>query len=561
MPKSEYDAIVVGSGISGGWAAKELTGRGLATLLLERGRPVRHGVDYVTEGKPVYDFPFRLQGDRRRYATERPVQSRSPFVTEATEHFFVDDRRNPYGTPGDRPFTWIRGHQLGGRSLTWGRQSYRMSARNFEDNARDGHGADWPIRYADLAPWYDHVERFIGVSGETLGNPMAPDGVFQKPMPMNPPERDFAARVAGAFPDRVVTVARAANITEPVGDRAPCQMRNACARGCSWGGYFSTLSSTLPAAQATGRLTVRTHTIVHSVIYEGKRRRASGVRIIDAMTGKASELHARVVFLCASAFESVRILLNSSSPEFPDGLANSSGTLGRYVMDHCASDLGFAEIDGPPLPNYSGARPVPLLIPRFRNVDDAQRTYVRGYQMHAGASPAGWERGVYAHGVGAALKTALRDSGPWSLFLIAQLEMLPRADNRVTLDPVLRDAWGMPALRIDVAYGDNEAAMRREASATVGEMFDAVGYRNARVIPLQPVPGEAVHEMGGARMGRDRRTSVLNAWNQAHDVPNLFVTDGAAMASSSSANPSLTYMALSARAASHAVELLKRREI
>jgi choline dehydrogenase-like flavoprotein len=373
MSKTEYDAIVVGSGIAGGWAAKELTERGLRTLLLERGRPVRHGLDYVTEGRSVSDFPFRLQGDQRRYADERPVQSRSPFVTEATDHFFVDDRRNPYTTPADRPFTWIRGHQLGGRSLTWGRQSYRMSARNFEDNARDGLGSDWPIRYADLAPWYDHVERFIGVSGEILGNPMAPDGIFQPPLPMNAPERDFAARVARSFPGRVVTMARAANLTEPRGNRAPCQMRNACARGCSWGGYFSTLSSTLPAAQATGRLAVRTNAIVHSVIYDARRRRAAGVRIIDAETGKHSEVRARVVFLCASAFESVRILLNSTSREFPDGLANSSGALGRYIMDHCASDLGFAEVDGPPLPYQSGARPVPLLIPRFRN-DDVQRT-------------------------------------------------------------------------------------------------------------------------------------------------------------------------------------------
>ena len=560
MSNTEYDAIVVGSGISGGWAAKELTERGLRTLLLERGRPVRHGLDYVTEGKPVYDFPFRLQGDRHRYAADKPVQSRSPFVTEATDHFFVDDSRNPYTTPADRPFTWIRGHQLGGRSLTWGRQSYRMSARNFEDNARDGFGVDWPIRYADLAPWYEHVERFIGVSGEILGNPMAPDGIFQPPLPMNAPESDFAARVARAFPGRVVTMARAANLTEPRGARAPCQMRNACARGCSWGGYFSTLSSTLPAAQATGRLSVRTNAIVHSVIYDARRRRAAGVRIIDAETRKTSEVRARVVFLCASAFESVRILLNSTSREFPDGLANSSGTLGRYIMDHCASDLGFAEVDGPQLSYYSGARPVPLLIPRFRNVEDAQKDYVRGYQMHAGASPSGWDRGIYAHGVGAALKSALRQTGPWSLFLIAQLEMLPQAGNRISLDPGTHDAWGMPALRVDVGYGPNEAAMRREASATVAEMFEAIGYRNHRIIPLQPVPGEAVHEMGGARMGRDPKTSVLNAWNQAHDVPNLFVTDGAAMASSSSANPSLTYMALSARAASHAVDLLKRRE-
>ncbi len=562
VKQTRYDAIVVGSGISGGWAAKELTERGLNVLLLERGRMVRHGADYTTEGKAPYNFRFRLLGDQREDAREHAVQSTCAHFTEATSHFFVNDRLNPYTTDADKPFKWIRGHQLGGRSLTWGRQAYRMGSINFEENARDGHGVDWPIRYQDIAPWYSHVERFIGVSGEAIGSATSPDGEFQKPMGLNAPELEFQRRLAGRFPDRQVTMGRMANLTEPVPGRAPCQMRNACARGCSWGGYFSSLSSTLPAANATGRLTVRTDSIVHSVVYDAHKRRARGVRVIDANTHRTREYEARVVFVCASAFESVRLLLNSRSPEFPNGLANSSGVLGHFIMDHFPSDLGIAEVDGPELPNYSGARPGPLLIPRFRNVSGPAMDYVRGYQMHAGASPGSWTRGLRAgSGVGAELKQNLRRPGPWTLILIAQGETLPRYENRVELDPHVKDAWGVPALHIRMTYGDNEAAMRREATQTVQEIFDATGCRNYRMIPIVPLPGDAIHEMGGARMGRDPATSVLNGFNQAHDVPNLFVTDGAAMASSSSANPSLTYMALTARACAHAVESLKRGDV
>jgi choline dehydrogenase-like flavoprotein len=561
MDKHSYDAIVVGSGITGGWAAKELAGHGLRTLVVERGRNVVHGKDYVGEGRPPYSFRFHMLGDQRLYASDYPVQSRIAHFSEATSQFFVNDRLNPYTHAVDKPFTWVRGHQLGGRSLTWGRQSYRMGAVNFEENARDGHGVDWPVRYSDLEPWYAHVERFIGVSGEAIGSAASPDGVFQPPMGMNPPEREFAARIHDRFPDRRVTVGRLANLTESLPGRGPCQQRNACARGCSWGGYFSTLSSTLPAARATGRLTVRTDSIVHSVIYDPKTSRATGVRVIDAVTRATTEYRASVVFLCASAFESVRILFNSANPRFPTGLANSSDTLGRYVMDHFPSELGLAEVDGPEMPYFDGGRPGPLLIPRFRNIDRAEKDYVRGYQMHAGAAPAGWNRALREPGVGASLKARMRKPGPWTQILIAQGEMLPNAENRVTLDPTVKDAWDMPAVRISVAYGDNEAAMRKDATQTVHEMFDAAGYRNYRVIPIAAVPGEAIHEMGGARMGRDPKTSVLNGFNQAHDVPNLFVTDGAAMASSSSANPSLTYMALTARACAHAVDELKRRNL
>ena len=561
MPRERFDAIVVGSGITGGWAAKELTERGLKTLMIERGRGIVHGRDYTTEGQPPYNFRFHMLGDQRRTLTDQPVQSRCAFMSEATAHFFVNDRRNPYSHPDDKPFTWIRGHQLGGRSLTWGRQSYRMAPLNFEENARDGYGTDWPIRYDDLAPWYSYVERHIGVSGENIGSTTSPDGEFQRAMPMNPAEQEFAARLTAAFPDRRATVARLANLTEVLGSRAPCQMRNACARGCSWGGYFSTLSSTLPAAAATGRLTVLTDNIVHSVIHSSKTSRATGVRVIDAKTKEMREYDARVIFLCASAFESVRILFNSATREHPSGLGNSSAVLGKYIMDHHASDLGVAEVDGPALPYFSGARPGPLLIPRFQNVDKPRADYVRGYQMHAGATPADWNRALDEGGVGRSLKARLRTPGPWSIILIAQGETLPKADNFLSLDPDLKDAWGMPALKINMSYGENERAMQKEATAAIADIFEAVGYKKYQIIPIHGRPGEAIHENGGARMGKDPKTSVLNAFNQLHDVPNLFVTDGAAMASSSSANPSLTYMALTARACAHAVDELKRRNI
>jgi choline dehydrogenase-like flavoprotein len=559
--KSTFDAIVVGSGITGGWAAKELTERGLETLVVERGRHLEHGTSYTTEHLPPYSFRYRLLGDRRRYRRDYAVQSRSLWMDEASEQFWVNDRDHPYTTPANKPFNWYRGYHLGGRSLLWGRQSYRMSALNFLENERDGHGCDWPIRYEDLAPWYSHVERFIGVSGEKLGCAASPDGEYQPPMPMNAVERQFAARVAERFPERRVTIARAANLTQPIGPRMPCHYCEYCRRGCSPGAYFSSLSSTLPAAQATGRLTIATDTIVHSVIYESRTRRVAGVRVIDAKTHAVREYRGRLVVLCASAFESVRVLLNSATPDFPDGFANSSGTLGRYVMDHHPGNFVIGEIDGPPVANFSGGRPIPLHIPRFRNLGGERKDYVRGFQVVAAAYPIGWQRGLFISGVGAPFKQALRQRGRWSLFCIGQGDALPSADNRVSLDPVVKDAWGIPALHVDVSFGPNEAAMRPDMTSCAEEMVRAAGCDKVRVNEVPATPGEAIHEMGGARMGRDPKTSVLNAWNQAHDVPNLLVTDGAAMASSSSANPSLTYMALTARACAHAVELMKRKEL
>ncbi len=561
MKSTEFDAIVVGSGITGGWAAKELTERGLSTLMLERGRPVVHGRDYTSENKPVYSFPFRLLGDKRRYADEFPEQQKSGWTSEATEQFFIDDRLNPYTHDPDKPFLWVRGHQLGGRSLTWGRQSYRMGAVNFEENERDGAGCDWPIRYEDIEPWYAAVEKFIGVSGEALQDPLSPDGIYQPPMSMNLPERNFAVKLKAAYPDRRLSVARLANLTANLGNRAPCQMRDNCARGCSWGGYFSTLSSTLPAAQATGRLTVHTHSIVHSIIFDAKRRRATGVRVIDAKTHAVREHRARLVVLCASAFESVRIMLNSTSSDFPRGIANSSGTLGRYIMDHHPSYVALADVEGPSLKKYRGGRPGPLFMPRFANINGERRDFTRGYQINAFAYPQGWQRGLSMPGFGAEFKHALRDGNEWKMLMISQCEMLPSEQNSIRLDSTVKDAWGVPALHIDVQLGDNDRKMSRDASREVAEMMERGAGAKPLVIPIEPVPGGSIHEMGGARMGRSPKDSVLNGWNQAHDVPNLLVTDGAAMTSSSCANPSLTYMALTARACAHAVDELKQGNI
>ena len=563
MTDKLFDAIVIGSGITGGWAAKELTERGLKVLMLERGEAVRKynpktGMEYKTEHEPVYDFKFRLLGDKRRYARDYPIQSQTWFFNEATEQYWVNDRENPYSTPAGKPFYWIRGHHIGGRSLMWGRQSYRFAPRHFEENARDGHGVDWPIRYADLEPWYGHVERFIGVGGSPLNNAMSPDGEFRKPYPLNAVERDFQSRLAKLYPDRPLAMARMANLLEPMGDRGGCHWCGPCERGCTVGAYFSTQSSTLPAAKATGNLTVQTNAIARAILVDNATGRADGVRVIDANSRAETVFKARMIFLCASSFESVRLLFNSSTERFPNGMANSSGVLGHYIMDHAMSDVVAVEVDGPQVAHYTGYRPGPLFIPRFRNVVEQRKDYVRGYQYNSGASLQDWGRGASMAGVGVEFKNALRRTGKWQIIMVAQCECLPRKENRISIDPNLKDAWGVPALHIDMSWSDNEAAMREEAADTAIAMLTATGFHNIARIPTTPVPGLAIHEMGGAPMGRDARTSVLNAYNQTHDVPNLFVTDGAAMCSSSCTNPSLTYMALTARDAAFAADRLKK---
>ncbi len=559
----DYDAIVVGSGITGGWAAKELTEKGMEVLLLERGRPVEHGIDYITEHEPPWEATYRGRGDRKKLEEDQFLQSQADPVNEYNSHFFVNDRENPYTFDEDAPFLWIRGYHLGGRSIMWGRQCYRWSDLDFEANLREGIAADWPIRYADLEPWYDYVEDFVGLSGQAEGMPQLPDSHFLPPMEMNAGELKVKEALEGAFPARRMTIGRAAVLTRPHNGRAPCHYCGPCDRGCSVGAYFCSLSTTLPAALETGRLTVRTHSIVHSLMYDENRDRVTGVRVIDARTHDPLEFRGRLVFLCASTLGSTQILLQSTSRRFPDGLGNSSGTLGHYLMDHHFKLGAVGTVPGLEDRYTYGRRPNGIYIMRFRNVDARSRQpdFVRGYGYQGGAGREGWDRGIAAAGLGVDLKQRLRTPGRWRMSLWAFGEILPRYENQVTLDPYVTDAWGIPALRIRCTLGDNERAMRRDMMDAGAEMLEAAGCTEVETWEDVYRPGEGIHEMGTARMGRDPATSVLNAHNQLHDVPNVFVTDGACMASAACQNPSLTYMALTARACDYAVEGMKRGEL
>jgi glucoside 3-dehydrogenase (cytochrome c) catalytic subunit len=551
-----FDAIVVGSGITGGWAAKELCEKGLRTLVLERGRHVEHGKDYVTEWWQPWQFTHRGRGDRQLYERDYPIQSKNYAFGEATRHFFVNDREHPYVTPDDKPFRWIRGYQLGGRSLIWGRACWRWSDLDFEANLRDGHGVDWPIRYRDLAPWYDYVERFVGVSGERLGLPHLPDGEFLPAWEMTCAEQLVQRGIERRFPGRRMTITRVANLTQPHNGRSRCQARDQCARGCSFGAYFSSLSATLPAAGKTGRLTIVTDAIVHSVIYDERKDRAVGVRVIDATTKETREYAGRLIFLCASTLASAQILQHSTSRRFPDGLANSSGELGRNLMDHISKAGARGIVPGLDDKYVYGRRPTGTYVPRFRNLGvsgEEKVGFLRGYGIQAGASREGWRRGASLPGLGADLKQLLREPGAWRISLQGYGECLPRHDNYVDLDPERKDQWGIPLLRVHAAWSENERAIREDVKTQAAEMLEAAGCTSVETYDDDGPPGFSVHEMGTARMGRDPKTSVLNAHNQAHDVPNLFVTDGACMASSSCVNPSLTYMALTARAVDYAV--------
>ncbi len=557
---TDFDAIVVGSGVTGGWAAKELTAKGLRVLVLERGRPLTHGKDYVTEHMPPWRIPFGGKPLRELYAREYPVQSRCHAFDETTRHFWIRDSEQPYVHAPDAPFNWLRADVVGGKSLLWTRQVYRWSDLDFEANKRDGNGVDWPIRYRDLEPWYAHVERFIGVSGQAEGLPQLPDSVFQPPMQMNTVEKAVKQRIEAAYPDRRMIIGRCANLTEPLGDRAACHYCGVCQRGCSPGAYFSSLSSTLPAATSTGLLTLRANSVVEGVDYDPVRKRASGVRVIDTVTGERTRFASKLVFLCASTIGSLQVLLNSRSESFPDGLANRSGTLGRYVMDHQNGAIAFGITTEFMGRYYYGYRPNGIYVPRFRNLDPERPDgdFLRGYGYQGGAMPI--EARMMATnlpGFGAAFKQALRQPPAWTFFLAGFTECLPYADNRVTLDAKLKDRHGIPQVRFDVRFRDNEARILADATRQGEAMLKAAGMQNVTAIANPTAPGDAIHEMGGACMGRDPRTSVLNGWNQAHDVPNLFVTDGSSMSSSGVVNPSLTFMALTARAANHAVEELR----
>ena len=557
MNQPDFDAIVIGSGISGGWAAKELTEQGLKVLLLERGRSITPA-DYVGEHKPAWEFPFRQLGDRQRYARDYPIQSTCYAFGEPTEQWWVKDSEHPYGQDPKAPFRWIRGFHLGGRSLMWGRCTPRWGALNFEENQKDGHGVDWPIRYDDIRPWYDHVEEFIGVSGQTeYESPITPSGKFQPGMLMNACETFVADRIREKHPGCNLTIAPSAILTKPLPGRAACHYCGPCERGCSTGSYFSSISSTLPAARATGNLTTVTDSIVTGLDYDPKTRKVSGVRVIDQNTRAGKSYSAKIVFLNASTLGTTQILLNSQSESFPNGLGNRSGVLGHYLMDHMYIDV-YGVIPGLTDKQTIGNRPAGLWMPRYHNIDRKTASFVRGFSIQGGAARVNWMQGVDVPGHGAALKQSLREYGPWMISLSPFLECLPYEHNTLTLDPVRKDKWGMPILNVRFAWGKNELEIAKVMVDETKDMLKAAGATNLGVSPAELPPGGfGIHEMGTARMGRDPATSFLNAHNQSHEVANLFVTDGACMGSTAAQNPSLTYMALTARAAKYAVEQMK----
>lgn len=561
MSNQDFDAIVVGSGISGGWAAKELTEKGLKVLLIERGRSITPE-DYQGEHKAAWEFPFRDIGDRQRYERDYPLVKDVYAFGEATEQFFVNESEHPYGRDPAHPFTWIRGYHLGGRSLTWGRVTPRWGDVNFSDNATDGHGVDWPIRYEDIHPWYDHVESFIGVSGQSeIDPPAAPIGRFQPGMPMNPCENHVADAIARKYPERHLMIAPSAILTQDHNGRAACHYCGPCHRGCSTGSYFSSISSTLPAAEATGNLTTVTNAIVEGIDHDPATGKASGVRVIDSLTHARTVYRGRIIFLNASTLGTTQILLNSKSERFPTGIGNSSGVLGHYLSDHLMTGSSFGIIPGMLDKSPIGNRPAGLYMPRFQNISKKDSPFLRGFGFQGGAFRTNWTRGPMVPGFGAQFKEALRAPGPWMMYLGGFGECLPKYDNSLSLDPVKKDKWGIPILNTRFEWGENERTMAKHMADESKAMLEAAGATVLHSSAALPPGGLAIHEMGTARMGRDPKTSYLNGYNQSHDVANLFVTDGACMTSTAAQNPSLTYMALTARAAKHAVERLKEGQL
>ena len=559
MQSQDYDAIVVGSGISGGWAAKELTEKGLRVLLLERGRNVEHIKDYVNATKAPWEYPHR--GGRTKAMEELyPVLKRDYPLNEKNLDFWASDRDNPY-TEAKR-FDWYRGYQVGGRSLMWGRQSYRLGDLDFEANVKDGIAIDWPIRYKDIAPWYDKVERHAGIAGSTENLPQLPDGQFQPAMPLNCGEELVAGKLRKLYNGRRrIIPGRTANATRQLEGRNACQYRDACWLGCPYGAYFSTQSSTLPAAVKTGKLTLKPFAIVSEVLYDKNTKRATGVRAIDAVSEQSTDYRAKIVFLCASALNSAWLLMRSATDVWPGGLGSSSGELGHNVMDHHFRCGAEGRLEGLDDKTVYGRRPTGFYIPRYRNVFGDKRDYLRGFGYQGGAGREGWGRAVAELGIGGNYKDMLAEPGAWTIGATAFGEMLPNHDNRITLDESKKDKWGLPVLRMDVATGENERLMRRDMIADMADMLEQTGVKNVHTYDAEYFPGMGIHEMGTARMGRDPKTSVLNGHNQVWDAPNVFVTDGACMTSAACQNPSLTYMALTARAADHAVNELNRRNL
>ena len=561
--ESNYDAIVVGTGVSGGWAAKELTEKGLKTLVLERGRMVKHIEDYPTMNMDEWDFPA---GDVKTAEIRRrqPVQTRTGQVKEHSKHFFVDDLDHPYNEI--KPFNWLRGYHVGGRSLTWGRQVYRLSDIDFEANAKEGIAVDWPIRYKDIAPWYDYVEEYIGISGEKLGLPQLPDGKFLKPMEMHCVEKDLKKSLHENYDDRTLTIGRVAHITEGTKKglgRVSCQYRNRCRRGCPFGSYFSSNSSTLPAAEQTGNLTLRPNSIAYEIIYDENQKKATGVKVIDTETKKTYEFKSKLIFLCASAVASASILLQSKSNRFPNGMGNDSGELGHNLMDHHFQVGASGVSDKHEDKYFTGRRPNGIYLPRFRNLGGKtnRKDFLRGYGYQGGGSRGSHKPSSIESAYGAKFKEELLKPSEWGMSLGAFGEILPYHDNKMTLDYNKTDKWGLPTISFDAKIRENELNMRKDMMNQAIEMLEKAGFKNVKGNNRNYVMGHGIHEMGTARMGRNPKTSVLNGNNQIHSVQNVYVTDGAFMTSAGCTNPSITYMAMTARAVNHAVKELKKMNI
>jgi choline dehydrogenase-like flavoprotein len=560
VQQNTYDAIVVGTGISGGWAAKELTEKGLKTLVLERGRMVKHP-EYPTATKDPWEFENAgrpTQEDLKKQG----VQARTGYtIRQETKHWFVNDLENP-NTQINR-FDWMRGYHVGGRSLMWGRQSYRFSQLDFEANARDGLAIDWPVRYNELAPWYDYVESFVGVSGQAENLPNLPDGKFQPPMELNCVELELKKAVKDKL-GRLITIGRVANLTATLPhspQRGKCQFRNLCSRGCPYGAYFSSNSATLPAAEKTGNMTLRPNSIVYELIYDEQKGKATGVKVLDAESGQQAEYFAKVIFLCASTFGSTFIMMNSISNRFPNGFGNDSGELGHNIMDHHLSVGASADVDGFDDQYYIGRRANGMYIPRYRNIGKDKRDYIRGFGYQGGASRQGWSGMVKELSLGADLKSAVTKPGRWTIGMGGFGEILPYHDNKVVINKDKKDKHGLPTLTFDAVLRDNELKMRKDMANDAAEMLDAGGFKNIQTFDREIGIGLGIHEMGTARMGKDPKTSVLNKWNQVHSCKNVYVTDGSFMTSAGCQNPSLGYMAFTARAVDHAVNELKRNNI
>jgi len=559
MADNVYDAIVIGSGISGGWAAKELCEKGLKTIMLERGRDIVHVKDYVNANKEAWNYPHR--GRRtQEMIKDYPVLSRDYPLSETNLDYWCSDKDSPYTEI--KRFDWFRGYHVGGRSLMWGRQSYRWSDHDFEANLKDGHGVDWPVRYKEIAPWYDYAEKFAGISGNRDGLDILPDGQFMPPMDMNCVEKDFSAKLKEKFNgSRHAIIGRTANITQPLEGRTNCQFRNKCALGCPFGAYFSTQSSTLPAAIKTGNLTVRPWAIVTKILYDKDKKRATGVEVLDGETNKTYVYNAKIIFLNASTLNSAWILMNSATDIWPDGLGSSSGELGHNIMDHHLGVGAGGTVDGFDDKYYYGRRANGIYIPQFRNVGGDKRDYLRAFGYQGGGSRGGYMRSPEEITIGAGLKDILTEPGTWTIHIGGFGETLPYHENKITLDKTKKDKWGLNVLAMDVEYKENERKMRVDMKNDAMEMLTAAGVKDVRGNDGDGTLGRGIHEMGSARMGKDSKTSVLNKFNQVWDAPNVFVTDGSFMASASCVNPSLTYMAFTARAADHAVSELKKGNI